>query len=408
MSRFGFIGLAGLFALNLGAENQAALRKDDRLYDLEAQVSTLKADLESTKALATQERANAFNPSISVVGDMLGQYGFNLKEHAHEEQKDGHIHNHEFKNGFMVREVEFEFRGAVDPFADALVVLALEPHGMADVSVHLEEAYARLKKWPGLGFAPLGMSIKAGKFRTALGRMNRIHLHNIPQINYPMALGAFLGQEGYAAPGVSLNVAFNPTTTSALNLFAESVFLSKLPIQDKGADKMASGIMHAWWHQELGSAHALDVGISSLLGRKGKKGSGALWLFGSDVHYSYMPAGYGQNPLFLFGNEFFTANKREEAGRWPMGNFTWAQVRLFDATFAGIRYDLAPQEEDLIQFQHALGGYLTHYTTEFLRFRLGYEHVMPEISSLAGDHRVMLSMIFILGSHPQEPYFINR
>lgn len=407
MSRAGLISIVALWASLVAAETPA-LSKDDRLYDLEAQVAILKSEVEATKALASQERPSAFNPSISVVGDMVGQYGFNLKEHVHDDKKEDHHHAHEFKNGFMLREIEFEFRGEVDPYADALVVFALEPHGLHHVDVHLEEAFFRLKKWPGLGFAPLGMSIKVGKFRTALGRMNRIHLHNIPQITYPMALAAFLGEEGYAAPGVSLNVSVNPTTSSALNLFAETVFLSRLPIQDKGAEKMASGIAHAWWHQELSSAHALDIGISSLVGRKGKKDSGALWLLGGDIHYSYMPTGFSQNPLFLAGSEFFTANKREGSGRWPMGNFTWAQMNLFGATFAGLRYDVAPQEEDMLKFQHAIGGYLSHYTTEFLRFRLGYEHVMPEINSLSGDHRVMLSMLFILGSHPAEPYFVNR
>jgi hypothetical protein len=217
-----------------------------------------------------------------------------------------------------------------------------------------------------------------------------------------------LGDEGYAAPGLSLNVGFNPSSSSALNFFAESLFLTKTPLQEKGAEQMASGVFHGWWHQEISSSHAVDVGLSGLLGRKGKKDSGLFVMLGGDVHYSYAPAGIGPNARFLFGNEFFSANQNGDGGRWPMGNFTWAQVLMFGSTFAGVRYDLAPQEENLMNFRHAMGAYLSHYTTEFLRFRLGYEHVMPEINSLAGDHRVMLSMIFIIGSHPAEPYFVNR
>jgi hypothetical protein len=177
-------------------------------------------------------------------------------------------------------------------------------------------------------------------------------------------------------------------------------------MQEKGAEKMPQAIGHLWWHQELNPFHYLDVGASGLLGRKGKEDSGAFFMLGGDVHYSYVPAGYGQNPIFLLGSEVYAANAG--TGRWPIGTFAWAQARVIGSSFVGVRYDLAPQEEELTKFQHGLGGYITHYTTEFLRFRLGYEHVMPTIASFSGDHRFMLSMLFVLGSHPVEPYFVNR
>lgn len=403
-----FLGIALILPLSSWAEEAAALDADDRLYDMEAQISSLKAELEATKAIATQERANAFNPSISVVGDFIGQYGYGIPKKPHEHGSEEHSHGGEFENGLMAREIEFEFRGDVDPYADAMVALAVAPHGFDHVDVHLEEAYARIKRLPYFGTSPLGLITKVGRFRTAIGRMSRIHLHNIPQITYPLAMRRFLGDEGYASQGISFNFAFNPTASTALNFFAEGVFLNRTPLQEKGSEKMPSGIGHIWWHQELAPFHYLDVGVSSLLGQKGKKNSGVFWLLGNDIHYAYLPPGYGKNPLFLLGNEFFTANQNQGQGRWPIGNFTWAQIRLMGSTFLGARYDLAPQEEDLQSFQHAASTYLTHYTTEFLRFRLGYEHVMPNINSLVGDHRVMLSMIFIMGSHPVEPYFINR
>jgi hypothetical protein len=269
---------------------------EDRIYDLEAQVKTLKSDLENVREVATQEQASAFNPSISVIGDFMGQYGFNLKHHHHHEAEGDHdAHEHgdhqhkDFANGVMVREVEFEFRGDIDPYADALVTFGIHPHGVEDVHLHLEEAYARLKTWPGLGYAPLGMIIKAGKFRTAFGRMNRLHLHNTPQITYPLATRTFLGEEGYAASGVSLNASFNPTTTSALSLFAEAVFLSRVPLQAKDGEKAPSGVFHAWWNQELTATHFLDIGLSGLVGRNGRPGKGLFWMAGADVHYSYIP-----------------------------------------------------------------------------------------------------------------------
>lgn len=377
--------------------------QDERLFDVEAQVATLKNDIAETKALAAQERPSAFNPSISVIGDILGQYGVNVPKKAPD--KKGHQHG--FENGLNVRELEFEFRGSIDPWADALVVVAIEQHHINDFDIGVEEAYARLKKWPGIDFAPFGTEMRVGKFKTALGRMNRIHMHNIPQITYPLAMRVFLDDEGYASQGISFNSSWAYSSKGALSWVLEGVIGSKLPMQEKESRSVPNGIAHLWWHQELSENHYLDIGASSLVGRNGKRGSGAFWLGGADFHYSYLPAGYGQNPVFLLGSEFYFANK-ETNGRWPFGNFTWAQTKMLGSSFVGLRYDIAPQENKLDEFQHALGGYVGLYTSEFLRFRLGYEHVMPTINSLEGDHRFLLSMNFILGSHPVEPYFANR
>lgn len=382
------------------------LTTEERLYDLEAQVETLKAEISTTKDQAMQEKPNAFNPSISVVGDVVGQVGFGAEkptdEHAHDH---GHGHDEGFYNGLLLREIEFEFRGAIDPIADALFIMGVGSHG-DHVHVHVEEANLLFKSLPGIGYAPLGMNIKVGRFKTAIGRMNRVHLHNAPQIYYPKAMTQFLGDEGYASQGLSLNLSFNPFSKSALTIFSELLFGSRLPMQQEGAEKMVSGVGHLWWHQELTDEQYLDVGFSTVLGRKGSKDSGTFAMLSADAHYSYLPNGFGQDPLFLVGSEFYTANVGEK--RWPIGYYSWAQARIFSGTFFGLLYDLAPKKEELEKFEHSVGGFLTYYSSEFLRFRLGYEHVMPNTNSFKGEERLMLSMIFILGSHPMEPYFINR
>jgi hypothetical protein len=372
----------------------SAWADDDRLLDLEARVEVLQSELNAVKNLAEQERPNAFNPRISVIGDILGQFVLNKnKNHSHADPSD---HNHDAHNGVIIRELEFELSGEIDPFAEALIAFSVGQHGPHDIHAHVEEAYLTLKPMP------FGIATKLGHFKTAFGRMNRIHLHNIPQISYPVALKAFLGNEGYAAPGFSLNRSY-AFDKSALSIFVEGVMGFKAEVQKKGAEKMPNLVAHAWWHQELSDEHFFDLGLSALVGRRGKAGSGALALFGTDIHYSFVP-GSGQDPIFLFGSELFASP--QSSSKWTFGNFSWVQARLIGSTFAGIRWDLAPHEEE--HYQHALGAYIGFYTTEFLRFRLGYEHVMPKLSSFSGDHRLMLSMNFVLGAHPVEPYFVNR
>jgi hypothetical protein len=334
--------------LSLTAESDLQIQVDD----LEAKVGILQKELNAVKTVATQKKANAFNPSISVVGDVLGAYRLAEEEsEAHKGEHAGHGHevghDHEWTNGVLVREVELEFRGAIDPWADAVFAIAIEQTKLRKFAIHLEEAYINLKRIPGLGFSPFGMNIKAGQFLASFGRMNRIHLHNIPQITYPLALQTFLGDEGLKGQGVSLNFSVPTGAKSALNFWFEGVTGGGLPIQTDGASEVPMAVGHAWWFFNPAPNHYLDIGLSGLIGRKGEAGSGALYLLGSDIHYSYKPSGYGQNPIFLFGNEFFAANALGNEKSWPMGNFTWAQVNLVGNSFLGARYDIAPKEGHL-------------------------------------------------------------
>jgi len=406
-------GFCLLLAVNIKA---MSLDHDERLLDLEAQVASLKNELNSVKDMAGQVRANIFNPSISVIGDLMGQYGFdpNAKKQGaqahHHTPGDDHDHDHtgEFKNGVFVREIEIALSGAIDPWADAFLGVAVHQHGVGGGwNIHVEEAYARLKQWPGLNYAPLGIEIKAGLFKTAIGRMNRMHLHNVPQVTFPLALRTFLGDEGYSAPGLSLSTSFALAPKSALSIYLEGVMGAKVKMQKKGAKEAPNGIAHVWFHQELADGHYLDLGASALLGRRGAKNTGLFTLLGGDVHYSYTPSGFGQDPIFLFGGEIFAAHTKTNSP-WALGGFTWAQTKLIGSSFFGLRWDVSPHDVHDLELQHALGAYVGYYTTEFLRFRLGYEHVMPKLNSFAGDHRFMLSMNFVLGTHPVEPYFVNR
>lgn len=381
-----------------------------KILELEADIVVLKEQLQSVKSLSEQERPNAFNPSISVIGNIVGQYGFGVKK------EQG------FRNGVSVREIEIEFRGSVDPFADALVTIALEnPLGISEdhdhdhgdkkphkphAQIDVEDAFITVKSWPGLGYAPGGIEVKLGRFAPAFGRINRIHAHNTNQINHPLAVMKFLGDEGFRSQGIGLSSSFGLTNKSALTLFLEGFMGATTPMQDEKAAEIPMGLFHGWWHQEFGEAHYIDLGASAMIGRQHEKTKTLLQL-GGDVHYSYAPSGYGQDPMFIVGSEMY-ASTPQKSDLWPLGNFTWAQVRVMNATFVGARYDIAPKEHFEQGYEHSISGYLTYYTSEFLRLRLGYEHFMPSAKSLRGDNRIMLATMFVLGSHPVEPYFANR
>lgn len=384
-------------------QSEEKLTKSDEMLDIEAQVSSIKTELAAVKSLAEQKRASDFNPSISVIGDVIGQYTFT----AHDEDGDAHVgHDHDAGNGIAIREIELEFRADVAPSADAQIALAVHP-GLKHTHLHIEEAFLRLKAWPGLDFAPLGIGIKLGILKASFGRANRLHAHHMPQISFPLAMKAFLGDEGFSAPGIGLTSSYAFSSHSAINLSAEASFAKKSPSQVDGAKEIPNGIFNIWFHQELAPFHYLDLGTSALLGRYGQKSSGIYALLGGDVHYSYLPTGYGQNPVFLLGSEIFADFYKNAPGN--LGAYVWLQAKLIGSSFIGLRYDIAPHSvaEARAELEQSLGAYLGLYNTEFLRFRLGYEYLMPTLTNFDGDHRIMLGVTFVLGSHPVDPYFVN-
>lgn len=368
-----------------------------RVFDAEAQINLMQNDVNELKNLANQEKSNAFNPNISLSVDMLGQYGFLKKEeHVEEnadEHDDDHVHEHGFKNGFLIREVELEFKADIDPFAYGLVSLAVEQEKTSKFVLHLEEAYAKFN-W-----------FKLGRFKSSFGRNNQMHLHALPQINRPLALKNFLGDEGLFSQGFSISNNLPLANNHSLLFSLEGMILTKTPKQKKGAEKYPSNLARIWWHSNY-DAHYIDLGLSNFLGAKGKK-EGIFDLLGADFHYSLKPTYLGPEPLLLFGHESFLAFLGKNSKEWQYGNFSWSQLRILANTFLGVRYDLSPLEEKT-SLSHALSLTLSYYTSEFLRFRLGIEHFMPKLDSFDGDYLCMFNVVFIMGSHPQDPYIVNR
>ena len=78
-----------------------------------------KASLDTYEAPAPTGRGlwQSFNPDISVIGDMLGQYASHENEHEHASERPD--------DEFIFRELELNFSGTLDPFARADVVIGI-------------------------------------------------------------------------------------------------------------------------------------------------------------------------------------------------------------------------------------------------------------------------------------------
>ncbi len=90
--------------------------------------------------------------------------------------------------------VEIAIQGNVNPFARADVYL----HKHNDESaLELEEAVITIER--GL---PLGLGLRAGKFRPDIGKINKDHAHLFPFIQAPKSMANILGEEFWSPTGL--------------------------------------------------------------------------------------------------------------------------------------------------------------------------------------------------------------
>ncbi len=147
-----------------------------------------------------------FNPEISAILDFTYGYsegsigepqGYELAHcHGH-----GHDHDHGISEGFALREAELTFAGALDPYFDMMLMMAVTEH-----DIEIEEGYITARSLPA------GLGMKVGKFMSDAGYINKQHPHDWLFVDQPWVNEYLLGDHGLTELGVQLS--WMPRTAS--------------------------------------------------------------------------------------------------------------------------------------------------------------------------------------------------
>src|SRR5207342_1403167 len=124
------------------------------------------------------------NPDIGVIGDFQASYISKGKKNL-----DAYLN-----------ETEVSFQAVVDPYirADFFVSFGRDPE-TGKYGVEVEEGYLTTLSLPAR------LQLKAGRFRSAVGRVNTVHPHALPFIDMPNAYVNYFGEEGLKDEGLSLS-----------------------------------------------------------------------------------------------------------------------------------------------------------------------------------------------------------
>ncbi|HEV8132540.1 MAG TPA: hypothetical protein VGQ81_14940 [Acidobacteriota bacterium] len=406
-----------------------ALKSDyeKRIKDLEAQVQQLQTQMlqaapEAAEAAAApppqavQAIPGALNPAISAIGNFVARG---------DSQKVFNDENERIDNKKFVREAEIDMRVPVDPYADAVLIASLESSTPGRFSIDVEEGYVNIKKLPFLASSPLGLKLKVGRFRPAFGKVNILHTHDLPQSFRPLPIQEFLGEEGFNQNGVSGNF-FIPTPwdpNSNLDVTLEFLNGGDIAISPEIRSR-ASYLGHVRWFRNFGDANIFELGLSGYFHPRGNEVASTNFQ-GLDFLYRWKPLRLGEWKSFLLGGELMFAHRpypeaaeppdvaRAIAGLQPghgkpLGYTLFGQWQFDRRKYAGVRWDQTTTMFDPRLKRRSVTPYLSYYFSEFLRFRVNYEHRWSDLFTEDQRNSVFLELNWVFGSHPPEPFWVNK
>ena len=409
MFRFPFLVLA------LTASPAAALAQDQQ--SLEERVKELERKLAQQPAT---NPATAFNPTVTVIGNML----WRLDDKA--VHLEGDPAEPRIDDTFNVREVELDLRSAIDPYADGMLVLAVESEVPGEFEIAVEEFVVTVKSLP-FGFwesPPLATKIRIGRMRADFGRINKLHLHDLPQSQYGLVISDFLGEEGYVANGI--------TTSSILGGLGESdtLQLNLGAFQGGGSEVAADTRVPALlgsltWFNDLGAGHSIDLGLYGHYGGTEEFGHQRhARTYSFDALYKWKPAKQGEWNSFIVGFQVLKSDRsfvvQEDAdldgvvdffkgeSAEPLGFLAWTQYQLDRQWYVGVRYDRSELITDDSLEHSRIAPYVSCYLSEFFRLRVSVERTWSDIDAEDELTTFLFEANVIFGAHPPHPFWVNR
>lgn len=344
-------------------------------------------------------RLNAFNPRITVFGDGLARVSASQGELR---ENVGTPDEFAVDDRVSLREVELDFRADIDTYSKGVLIVAFEDEG-GEYEVTIEEGYITLET------LPWGFRAKAGRFRVPFGRINQLHTHDLPQATRPFQLLDVFGEEGYVDNGGILSW-LAPWFPLELKFAV---------MQGEGPDILGEGDLddpaylgRAEYFIQFTDTIFLSIGASYLFNFNDRPGPARqeTHVSGADFMFKWQP---NQFESLVVQGELFQL-KREITSRdaeYSFGGYAFVQYQPFQRWYFGVRYDYGDYDEQVENTnQWAVGAWVSFYTTEFLRFRVGYEH--RERQTTGGGDRdldtVFFQLTFVFGSHPVEPFWFNK
>jgi hypothetical protein len=326
-----------------------------------------------TEFVSRQGNQSSMNPEISATGDV---------QFAAQSDIEG--------LDLQLAEVEVSFQAALDPYSATKIFLTW---GADEIGV--EEAYIY---WTGL---PGKVRADAGKYRMAVGDLNRWHRHALPETNYPLVYQAFLGEDGLSGVGASLYTMLPISIAKGTSeVFLQGAAIESEPLNDGGHQPAVLGRLQNFW--QLSRSTYMQLGLTGI-GAQNSAVDLTSNLFGVDFRFTIRPPEAGTRKDITFRTEGYRLQRlglEPTTTRYGMySDLTW---RFSKRWVVGGRYDyveapFGPEDNDWRATAVA-----TWWQSEFVYLRL--QAFRNHLDSAGSLDNLTLQIVWAMGPHKHETY----
>ncbi|HMF43092.1 MAG TPA: hypothetical protein VKQ32_20605 [Polyangia bacterium] len=366
----------------------------------------------ATQANVRAPGSSLLNPALSFILDgAFGYYGVHADDFASLGLPIAGDDPSNTKEGFTVQEIEIAAQAALDPYFEGAIFLTIPNLEQLEV----EEGYLVTTSLPA------NLQIKAGTFRSQVGRNNTQHLHVQNFTRRPLMTALLFGVDGLRGPGAQASLLLPLPWFATLYGEAFSIGASENASQLAtfgGGARATPGnltytaVLEQFW--ELGEATSMLLGANFATGRVFDC-MGALqcdptasagprsYLYGGDLYLKWKPPNQAQTYTSLqWTTEWFTRTIADN-GPTEGAGYTEAVVQFARRFYAGGRFDLTglPSGPNVPR-RYGYAASLTFAPSEFTRLRLyAQELTGPQAKSTTVG---FLQAEYSMGAHGAHPF----
>ncbi len=323
-----------------------------------------------------------FNPEIAAIGTFRGAAGYGASRLSLDPVPS-----------FEMQESELAFQAIVDPYARADVFLSFSEHG-----VDLEEGYLTFTALPG------ALQLRAGKMRSAFGKVNTMHLHVLPWIDRPLVTQNLLGgEDGISDAGLSLSrtipapgQVFLEATGQVYRGDSDNVFQSY-------RKSNISTVDHLRAYRDITESTNLDLGFSYARGHSPLGEALVNQLYGLDATLRWKPLRRAIYRSFIARTEMVWGRAALPVGvSRPFGYYVSGEYQFRQRWFLGGRFDRSDRLND--SAVHDTGGsvLLTYRPSEFSQVRAQLRRTRYLNEATANE--LLFQFMFSIGAHGAHPF----
>ncbi len=334
--------------------------------------TTQTADTVSARRFSGRERNQAqLNPEIGATGDVR----------AYATTRGVQQEN------FNAREFEVGFQSALDPYSHTKIFLSFESGGIS-----VEEGYAY---WIGL---PGHLRLDLGKYRQQFGELNRWHLHAVPELEYPLAIKTYLGEDGLAGTGLSLYHAFGGLGTHEVTLQVTRSSSDQL-FGNSGRPTYLAHLLNFW---QLTRSTYMQLGGSILYGTRPDSALRTR-VAGLDFRLTWRPPSEALYREWTLRGELL-AFRKQIGGIGPtrIGGYVSSTYKLGQRWIAGLAYNYVEVPELGGAVTRQIIPSLTLWESEWVFLRGQYR--WEKAPGLTATNQLAFQAVWAIGPHKHETY----